>query len=177
MDYCSDYDHSEHAHRFAAWAAGRAASTPTLRLKVGDCQKWVEAVPELRKCAGSIDELPNAESFDAAHRQWRGKLIKQAQNQAMTHGIAAKIINIYLKAAVSHWRDQDNPKVKAMHPPIDRLLLKALRDECPAIWQGQNLSWSTFDEEQYVDVINRVKRTVGTDEPLWKIERYWRGFS
>ena len=182
MEY-EAYDYSEHVHRFGVWAAARAASVKGNRFRVFEVKQWIETLDDLRSCAANVEALPEPECFEIRHQLWREALISEADKVshqpkplALTHGIAAKIINVYLKAVVIDAASQNHPKVRAMHPPIDRLLLKELRDELPEIWQGQNLSWSTFGEEQYVDVINRVKRTVGTDEPLWKIEQYWRGY-
>lgn len=93
----------------------------------------------------------------------------------MTHGIAAKIINVYLKASVIHTGHENNPKVKAVHPPVDRLLLTKLTKECAEHWQGQKLSWSKFTSEEYEDVIRSVKLTLGDGVALWEIERYWPG--
>jgi hypothetical protein len=43
-----------------------------------------------------------------------------------THGIAAKLVNVYLKSVFVCGGRHDHPRVRALHPPIDSLLLDAL---------------------------------------------------
>ncbi len=172
----TEYNFKEHTHRFAAWAAARAASTSTFRFSVADGKKWLEASCSLRMCAGEPEKLPIPEQFDATHKVWREEIMEAAGNpKNLYDGIAAKLINIYLKAAVSCPQSANLPKAKAVHPPIDRLLLSELCKARPDIWRGQNLTWSRFNPEQYEDVIKNVRRTLGDGEPLWKIEEYWKG--
>jgi hypothetical protein len=170
------YNFKEHTHRFAAWAAARAASTSTFRFSVADGKKWLEASCSLRMCAGEPDKLPVPEQFDAAHKEWRKEIMKEAGNpENFKDGIAAKLINIYLKAAVICPLSADQPKVKAVHPPIDRLLLDELARRKSEIWRGQERSWSKFSSDEYEGVIDKVKKTVGNEAGLWTIEKYWPG--
>ena len=44
------------------------------------------------------------------------------------------------------------------------------------IWAAaRKARWSKFDSEQYESVIDGIRATMG-EEPLWHIERYWRGY-
>ena len=45
-----EYDIKEHTHRFAAWAASRAASVKDFRFSVAKGKSWIEAVDGLRDC-------------------------------------------------------------------------------------------------------------------------------
>ncbi len=97
----------------------------------------------------------------------------------MTHGVAAKLINVYLKAAFVCGGLHDDTTVRVMHPPIDRLLLLEL-SHCPltspiADWRGF-LPWTRLDSERYELLIGCIREALGEDEPLWKIEEHWRGF-
>ena len=170
-----EYNFKEHVHRFAAWAAGRAASTSTARFSVESAKSWLERAEGLKACVCNPSDLPKtANEFDEKHRNWRNSVIADANN-AVTHGIAAKLINIYLKSAVVHPHCAEDMKVGFAHPPIDRLLLIELRKARPEIWRGQNLTWSKFDSEAYESVIRKVRLTLTDGEPLWRIEEYWKG--
>jgi hypothetical protein len=170
-----EYNFKEHVHRFAAWAAGRAGSTSTARFSVESAKSWLERAEGLKACVCNPNVLPEtANEFDEKHRNWRNKLIADANN-SITHGIAAKLINIYLKAAVVHPHCAEDAKVGFVHPPIDRLLLGELRKTGPDFWRRQDLTWSKFNSEKYEEVISKVRRTLQPGEPLWKIEEYWKG--
>jgi hypothetical protein len=74
--------------------------------------------------------------------------------------------------------------VKAIHPPIDRILLKNLK-----IWAGVNFprnipntngvpAWSKLDSDQYETIVDCLKIFVGykvdgTGSGLWELEKYW----
>jgi hypothetical protein len=94
-----DYSITEHKHRFAAWAAGSAASVIGCRFKVEDGEKIIKE-SGLMNVAMNIDNLPDPREFDLSHREWRKNAIQIAKtlNLSFTHGVAAKLINIYLKS-------------------------------------------------------------------------------
>lgn len=63
----TDYYLEEHKHRFAAWAAGRAASTSkTVRFSVEDGKHILEAIGLNAKLARP-DQLPSSSEIDVAH--------------------------------------------------------------------------------------------------------------
>jgi hypothetical protein len=163
------YDIATHQHIFACWAAGRASSVKGCRFEVSAAREWLEGI-ELRQYINAPDSLPD--DFDAAHREWRNRLLQNAR-LPLTHGIAAKLINCYLKAAIICAGHHHHPKVAKIHPPIDRLLLNRLAKEYPDITLPKK-GWSTFDEYQYEEVIKQVK-SLCNDQPLWMIEKYWQG--
>ena len=172
------YSQSEHAHRFAAWAAARAASTKTARFKVSMARHWIELIPDLSDCKFGVGSLPRADRFDEAHRCWRAKLIASAQNDGVTisHGTAAKLINVYLKALFLTDVSSETSQVKVVHPPIDRLLIDELARERPDIWRGHPRSWSKFDSDLYERTIEKVRETLEPQSGLWRIEAHWSGF-
>ncbi len=179
----ASYTIEEHTHRFAAWAASRAASTRTCPFTVNDGKGWIEKA-ELKKFACTPEKLPDPEHFDSEHQKWRQLIIeasevtfrdKTAKTVKVTDGVAAKLINVYLKAAVVHKQCQDLPAVRSIHPPVDRLLLKELAKQRPGIW-GKNLpTWSKLGPEEYEGVIQKVREILAPNTALWKIEVYWRG--
>ena len=180
--FLSNYDEVEHRHRFSAWAASRAASVKGCRFKV-DLGKRIIEKSGLKKLGASHEYLPVKEDFDENHRDWREAVIQEAKDEGLpfTHGIAAKLINIYLKSIYlcgSYLKDE---RVKAIHPPIDRLLLDALYQNSDgkrkARWREfRKIGWSKLDGQEYQMVIDLIKEVVPEEEGLWKIEAYWRGF-
>ncbi len=68
------YSIEEHKHRFAAWAAGRAATVTGCRFKVEDGKKIIES-SGLMEVAKSIENLPIPSKFDSSHREWRERVI------------------------------------------------------------------------------------------------------
>ncbi|MFJ7142404.1 MAG: hypothetical protein ACN6OP_08010 [Pseudomonadales bacterium] len=176
------YDIAEHLHRYTAWAASRAASTKTCRFDVSTGKTIIEATGLHLLLAGP-QLLPSPEHIDAQHKIWRETAIEAARNKGLVgfgHGIAAKLINVYLKGAFVCAGQELHPHVQALHPPIDKLLLDELYDQdvggLRAVWaQARKQRWSKFDAEQYQAVINGI-REVLTGRPLWHVEAYWRGY-
>jgi len=115
-------------HRFAAWAAATAGSaSPKCRFSLADGVGILESIgfgPDY----GRPERLPAPGDFDESHRRWRERAIKSAKARRinMSHGVAAKLINVYLKSRFICGVRADHPKVKALNQPIESILLKAL---------------------------------------------------
>lgn len=176
------YSIEEHKHRFAAWAAGRAASVNRCRFTVEQGKQILEGA-HIYDVSCGIQNLPEPNGFDEKHREWRNDVIQAAQQRQLTftHGVAAKLINMYLKSIFVCSNHHEDPRVKAIHPPIDSLLLDALyrgnvgdrRHE----WQAaRRVRWSKLDSVQYENVISAIKQTVPQGNGIWQIEEYWQGF-
>ena len=176
------YTIEEHKHRYAAWASSRAASTKTCRFSVQQGKSIIDTIG-LQMLIADPSLLPRPENLDSMHRTWRTVAIHFANSiglDTFTHGIAAKLINVYLKGAFVCAGHQMHVNVAALHPPIDSLLLDELYDGDIGgqrqIWAAaRKARWSKFDSEQYESVIDGIRATMG-EEPLWHIERYWRGY-
>ncbi len=173
------YGIAAHRHRFAAWAAGRAASVKGCRFSVEQAKVILEAV-RLDALLVSPEALPT--DIDEAHAKWRGEVIGEASRLELvfTHGVAAKLINVYLKAAFVCGGHHEHERVGALHPPVDALLLDALAEGDlggqGAAWKkARGLRWSKLDAAQYQEVIDAI-RTAIPGEPLWHIEEHWRGY-
>ncbi|MCJ2063384.1 hypothetical protein MKK63_11755 [Methylobacterium sp. J-088] len=190
------YSLIEHRHRFAAWAAGRAAGTKGCRFAVEEGRGLIEGtdIPLYAADRQGAPETP--EDFDGRHRLWREQMVAQAQakriggaNGCFTHGVAAKLINIYLKLTVicslSPLAQEEPSRADIIHPPIDRLLLLALAQHAKVAepfkrtsdchWRKYAaLGWSNFNSEDYENVIGEVRR-FSNGKPLWTIEEYWIG--
>lgn len=186
-----DYTESEHRHRYASWCASRAAS---VRNKCSFSAKTGKVIVErsgLSKLANGWEELPSPCDFDAWHRKMRKKMCLIAVKTdgvkgEFTDGIAAKLINIYLKTlfvipAHTKITSEEINKLNSIHPPIDRTLLKNLAKANVGgnemNWsQYLNLgkSWSSFSSDIYEEVISKIKKVSGKE--LWKIEENFNGY-
>lgn len=130
----------------------------------------------------STDRLPIPQNTDATHKEWRIKVIAAAEDLglAFTHGVAAKLINVYLKAGFVCGGYHDNDRVWSLHPPIDSVLLYELYAQdvggCRPVWnEARRIRWSKFDSDQYEAVINSIRISM-PDDALWGVERYWQGY-
>jgi hypothetical protein len=160
------YALDEHHHRFAVWAASRAASVKGCRFSVEQGKAIIDAVGLAEKVA----DPPGPEALDDAHRVWRNAVIEAAKAHGLhfTHGVAAKLINVYFKAQHA---DQ--------HPPIDAVLLTKLSDGnfggFRAVWEeARRIRWSRFTSADYETVIHHARIALH-GAPLWMIEEHWRG--
>lgn len=91
------YSIHEHRHRSSSWAAGRAARVKGSRMSGAQAKAIIEAAGLTGLLAGP-DTLPPPQEFDRAQRRWRGRVIKAAGARGMrlTHGVVAKLVNVYL---------------------------------------------------------------------------------
>ena len=180
-DYSVPYTIEEHKHRFSAWAAGRAASVNGCRFSVEQAKIILETA-RLNKLLATPDNLPEPQNIDTRHRVWRNNVIAAAKKKYglnFTHGVAAKLINIYLKAGFVCGGHHADARVRALHPPIDSVLLDELSAQDVGgfrlAWnEARRIRWSHFDSAQYEAVMNRI-RTSMPNQALWEVEQYWRG--
>lgn len=176
-----EYTIDEHKHRFSAWAASRAASVKGCRFSV-EQGKTVLEVTGMQNLISDPNNLPLPEGMDNAHRKWRHEIIDAAASEDLTftHGIAAKLINVYLKAAFVCGGHHNHERVRAIHPPIDSLLLDELYAKNiggkRALWnEARRIRFSNFDSDQYEKVIRAIREAMH-GAALWEVERYWPGY-
>jgi hypothetical protein len=169
----------DHRHRFCAWAASRAASVKGCRFTVWDGRQILEDA-RFNEILQKPTDLPSIKEVDERHREWRLDVLKfaKARGFCFSHGVAAKLINVYLKATFVCGGHHHDPKVRALHPPIDALLLKNLEFEniggFEAHWKkARKLGWSKLNSEQYEDVIAKIREVYAED--LWSVEYHWPG--
>lgn len=169
------YSIHEHTHRFAAWAAATGSSaSPKCRFRVADGKTILEAAGfDAGLCRPS--QLPKPSQIDRVHAEWCRRVMAEARKRILkfTHGIAAKLINLYLKARFTCGGYADHPNVAALHPPIDSLLLKSLNRTLPSA-QRLPTNWSTFDAKTYQKAIATLRLSTAT-LPLWTAESLWQG--
>ena len=104
-----------------------------------------------------------------------------------TYGIAAKILNCYLK--VFFLESFGNQKfADFIHPPVDAILLKALRKEDKKLFNFKNSiftnigiqkipTWTRINQDEYKEIIKLMKEFLSSKNQngLWKIEFFWIG--
>lgn len=176
------YSIHEHKHRFSAWAASRAATVNGCRFAVEQGKAILEGA-NLKQLLLGPAKLPDPQNIDVTHNGWRTAVIVAAKHEGLdfTHGVAAKLINIYLKAGFVCGGHETDPRVQALHPPIDSLLLDELyRQNVGGLrheWsKAKTTRWSKFTSEQYENVIASIRSALGENVPLWEVEQYWRGY-
>ncbi|MGY3354822.1 hypothetical protein ACVWZK_001485 [Bradyrhizobium sp. GM0.4] len=186
------YDEVLHRHRFAAWCASTAASSsPNCRFSVEQGVRLIESC-ELQQLSQGWGMLPSASDFDASHRMWRERMIAVApeiiesgEGRRFTAGVAAKLINCYLKplyiTGISELPLSPERRVlrDAIHPPVDRILLQTLAKENvgtlgPKWRHFASIGWSNFTHQQYEDVLDALKGV--TNGRLWAVEEHWGGY-
>lgn len=169
-----------HQHRLAAWAASTAASASSLyRFKVSRGVSILETAGFKPDFILS-DSCLSPDAMDQQHEQWRNAVIDASGELNFSHGVAAKLINTYLKTRFIVAGTEFDPLVAALHPPVDRLLLGELASQniggLKVFWRKyQQKGWSKFDSIDYQNVIDNIRHCLA-GQPLWMIEQYWCGF-
>ncbi|MBP6881653.1 MAG: hypothetical protein KBC35_03430 [Candidatus Pacebacteria bacterium] len=190
MNENNKYDLAEHRHRYASWCASRAASVRrkcTFSAKTG---KEIIEKSGLQLVSAGWESLPESTDFDKWHKQMREKVLKTAKGNngvkgKFTHGIAAKLINVYLKTifvvgAQEKLTDRQSKLLKTIHPPVDRTLLQELArnnvGELRTEWvKYEKKGFSSFDSGEYDSVIQNIRKCTA-EGSLWEIEEFFKGY-
>jgi hypothetical protein len=166
----TDYSIERHQHVFAIWAASRAAARGIQGLTTALSSAMIDAtgLPSFRS-----DDLPEPGSIDDHHEAWRHKALAKAKEEGFdySHGVAAKLINVYCKSRFVCTGNHLHPKVAALHPPIDRILLQGL-SKAKIKGFSKPEAWKTFDSDQYKAVIENIRTYLG-NRPMWMIEEFF----
>jgi hypothetical protein len=167
------YDIHLHTHLFAAWAASRAASTGQCKFSVLLGRGALENAGLTSKLS-SPDDLPNENEIDHLHKRWRNCIIEfatakhnarsksKSKEFRLTHGVAAKLINIYLKCRFVNPAYCANEKVKLIHPPIDSLLIDKMAEHNfggdRKFWKERAPNgWSNLKSDEYQNIIDTIR--------------------
>lgn len=194
------YDIYEHRHRLAVWGAGRAYSRQGPGHTIAVAKHLIE-----KSGLGAIntaDHLPHPQAMDDfIHERIHAVMdasqgvyyTKRAKGEpdarealVCTYGRAQKLVNMYLKIKIVCAGYHDHLHVKALHPPLDAVLLKALdssvaidRDSDLKVFRGKlaiakalGKTWTTFDRSTYDAYIAAIRVFQGS-QPLWAVERLW----
>lgn len=171
------YEINEHRHRFAVWAAARAAQrgfadVNTLRKALERC-----GVVEFVETA-NFDDVDD-KRFDTLHRQWCSAIVDSLVKAGVAHvtyGRATKLIGMYLKSMVVLGPGSGTALARTVHPPVDGILLRKLaaslmNSEYSREWA--RVRWTKLTHKQYYELIGQLREALGPDEPFWKLERFW----
>lgn len=192
------YDIQTHRHRFATWAAARAA------------QRGLGTVEEYRDAIESIDLRTfvenyaggqiTQEDYKTKHTAWcegivqklseliaarppkkrSKKQIQVGKGKKLTpsFGRAAKVVAVYIKTAIVLAGMDESPLAAVAYPPVDRILLRSI------IKSGNHgtkefgtasdpTTWTTLTKDQYYSIVVLLRNLVPEGEPFWKLEEHW----
>ncbi len=204
----SSYNLDLHKHILARWAASRAASqSKNFKFKV---KLGAELLLLGEKGSATNDEnfteyikqikhFNTQDDFDSWHHQTiknmrsdSNKLreLLDEHNKLQKHysyGIAAKILNCYLKVFFLEFFGKQE-FADFIHPPVDALLLEALKKEDNELFTfnskifknigAQKIpKWTVINEYEYKGIVNLMKKFISSrnQNGLWKIESFWVG--
>jgi hypothetical protein len=167
-----------HRHRFAAWAAARAAQRGFTSV-----EKLMEALEGcgVVEFASRVGKRRVSEAeYDAEHARWCERImahLKRRRVKNVTFGRAAKLVAVYLKTMIVIGPDGSSPIAGVLHPPIDRILLRSLARDPevprPIRREWARLNWTTLDKRGYSRLIRQLRDCLGKGKPLWHLERHW----
>ncbi|WP_100644035.1 hypothetical protein [Alteromonas facilis] len=205
-----EYTLPAHKHILAAWAASTAANNSTkFRFSVELGKRLLMqcnlSETEFLERINLVQEFTSQEEFDAWHNSFILEMLDESRvNEVITrfnleskksldcrnftYGIAAKMLNVYLKV---FFLGELGAKKFAdfIHPPIDRLLLEQLRkiDKEHFSFKKHDFpnhklnsgvpAWTQLDNKQYSLIIQKIKQYLANQsvEGMWQIEFAWRG--
>ncbi|MGN6802007.1 MAG: hypothetical protein ACTHJN_08885 [Ginsengibacter sp.] len=165
------YNIDEHIHRYASWAAARAASVSRFSNK--EIGSFIEAI-ELKN---KLEEIQRQEITSKEYKEWFTRQVQHLKEKMELHkskdekifrrisfGIAAKVISIYVKTAEVIPTKGLSAISKVAYPPVDSYLLKGLKIKSKA--------WSGLKKNEFLELIDYLEKIKG-DQPFWKLEFYW----
>ena len=204
----SSYNLDLHKHTLSKWAASRAASQSKgfkFSVELGSKllllgkkgsqasdQEFIDYIKQIENFNSQDDydswhhqTIVNMTSYTDELKQLLDKHNKSFNNY--TYGIAAKILNCYLK--IFFLESFGNQKfADFIHPPVDAILLKALRKEDKKLFNFKNSiftnigvlkipTWTRINENEYKEIIKLMKEflSIKGQNGLWKIESFWIG--
>lgn len=155
------------------------------RPNAGSPRSEISGTRSRRRTSGRFFPIPtlsniSATQFDALHQGWCSSIcssLSARQVSKVTHGRAAKVVAVYLKAVVLMGDRSDSRLGRNMHPPIDRTLLQSLAasDQITsphkAAWRS--VSWTQLDRAGYDVRISQLRGTIPAGAPFWTIEEHW----
>lgn len=192
-----EYTYAEHRFRFAAWAAARAVkklsaekSDKKLTTILTDILRKVffdkEPKEQLKDEELGNDWILKIGYSDDKHACWRKHICKLSEEKeithtdpkerTMSHGQAAKLINVFIKSLMPSDMYSISPELKErwdrVHPPIDRILLTNMdKERFGGKKDWGKVAWTQLKSSEYQRLIDNIKK----HEPcLWKIERFWK---
>ena len=204
----SSYNSDFHKHILSKWAASRAASQSKdfkfsvelgSKLLLFGTSESQASDQEFIDYIKQIETFNSQDDFDSWHHQtivnmitdtYEFKQLLNTHNKShnnYTYGIAAKLLNCYLKVFFLESFGKQN-FADFIHPPVDAILLKALRKDDKKLFNFKNSiftnigvqkipTWTRINENEYKTIIKLMKEFVSSknENGLWKIESFWIG--
>jgi hypothetical protein len=172
------YSLDEHRHRFAVWAAARAAQRGFTTV---DALCAALETTDIRRATSSSEALElRSSDFETLHRHWCTSICSTLSGQAVsgaTFGRAAKLVGVYMKATVLMGEAATTPLGRQLHPPIDRTLLQNLaaepRIESPHKTAWRTISWARLTEASYYELMEQLRAVLPVGAPFWMLEEFW----
>lgn len=166
-----EYTLSEHTHRFAVWTAARSVQRSwTTTSKISQ----VIQSTRLHEFVSHYANISEQTEFDEMHRNWCDKMIDEFRvlNVAASYGRVAKIIAIYFKTSIIIGADSGDKKIKFIHPPIDRILLRNLPTNVSEFKSIRRLNWTQLDKQNYWLMVETIRGRLGLFDR--RLEMLWR---
>ena len=158
-----NYNSDLHKHIISTWAASTAASQITFRFSVECGMKLIllganGSFIDEQTFTNFIKEIKNFKSqkeYDSWHYSVIENMRKKSDDLQLllekhnknyedySYGIAAKLLNCYLKVFFLEYFGKEK-FADFIHPPIDRLLLLALQEEDPKLFNFNNKVFNKF---------------------------------
>lgn len=173
----NSYSLKKHRHRFALWAAARAAQRGWTR---------TDAI-SLALCEGKISDFSddlcsrafNQAEFDKRHADLCCSIMENLQSKniaKVTFGRVAKLVAIYFKVTVVLNDGCPIDRKHAIHPPIDRILLTNLQAKKIVSCLGERgnlIAWTDLNKQDYISLISKLRGVLADADGFWKLEEYW----
>ena len=170
-----NYTKFEHQHRFAVWAAARAAQRNFTSI---DMLREALEQTSLSDFAKERHTIATAEVYNKKHIDWCRKIqsfLRENGIDNATYGRAAKLVAVYLKSMIV-LPFIESKQAEFIHPPIDRILLQNIAKKKGLDRRKKELlretNWTQLDERSYFKLVKLLLEICG-DEPFWKLEEYW----
>lgn len=175
------YDLEQHRHKFAVWAAARAAQRGFT--SVGKLRKALEG-SGVREFLREDDlESVTAASFERHHLKWCRKIVSElrdlgVQADRVSFGRAAKLVAVYIKSMIVLGEKCGSSLASVAHPPIDSILLRNA-SRCSSIHSSFKSSWAKkrwtkLKEDEYYSLIKELREAMKPESRFWMLERYWK---
>lgn len=166
----TDDDLDSMRFEFFAWAAARAAQAGSSKTTVAVLRKsLVDADAANWHRTSTADSV---QAYDAWHvGVIEAVLNKMASVPSMSWGIAAKLVNVYIKG---RWLLDDHhlgPMRSFGHPAIDSILLGVIGKAYGTTY-SRSLRWQRMTRVEYEGLIAHLRQNHPT-QAIWTIEATW----
>lgn len=166
----TDVDLDAMRFEFFAWAAARAAQAGSSKTTVAVLRQALvdaDAICWHRTIAANCPQ-----SYDAWHISAIETVFCNLTSvPSMSWGIAAKLVNVYIKGRWLLSTSDQGPMRSFGHPAIDSILLELI-DKAYGSTYSESLRWQRMTRTEYEEVISHLRKRHPT-QAIWTIEASW----